>query len=69
MAEKEVAKVDSKERVALELMREIAHAENYPYGADPRTYYLSLYRQCYLAADGYGLDRILGEVPPPKHQQ
>jgi hypothetical protein len=48
-----VAKQDSKERVALELMYYIANQEAvYPKGQEARPYYLELYQQCWRVASG-----------------
>ena len=41
-------KLDGGARVAYDLMMEIAKAENNPHEPDPRTYYLTLYRQCFM---------------------
>lgn len=53
MTDEVVAKQDSKERVALELMYYIANQEAvYPKGQEARPYYLELYQQCWRVASG-----------------
>jgi len=51
---------DSKQAVAFELMKHIANWEE-GNGAQMKTrdYWLTLYRQCYKAANGSALERIL----------
>ncbi|HIJ77657.1 MAG TPA: hypothetical protein HPP81_13220 [Deltaproteobacteria bacterium] len=52
---------DSKERVAYELMNQIANFEMDGQGEARKTprYWLSLYRKCHKAVHGYTLDLIL----------
>ena len=53
---------DSAERVAFDLMSEIAFREN---ATKDRTYYLTLYRSCYKATNGWTLKQIF-ETEPTK---
>lgn len=48
---------DSKERIAFDLMVTLSHVEQV--SNKDRNYYFILYRQCYKAAAGYSLQRIL----------
>jgi len=52
---------DSKQRVALDLMFKIAHNDNDEGKPDPKTYYLTLYRQCLKAAAGNALTDVLDD--------
>lgn len=50
----------SKELIAFKLMEKIAnHETTKPDEESKRAYWLTLYRQCYKAADGYALSDIL----------
>lgn len=49
---------DTKERVAYDLMQVIAFADGEPQ-TKSREYYLTLYRQCWKAANGDPLELIL----------
>lgn len=52
---------DSKQRVALELAEKIDYFSNIPRDKKDRTYWLTLYRQCYKAVNGNKLESILSE--------
>lgn len=53
---------DAAERVAFDLMESIAYHEKLPQDA-PRQYYLELYRQCWLVANGAGVPTDVKEYP------
>ena len=52
---------DTKERVAYDLMNRIASETRDSSQMNDKKYWLSLYRQCYKAADGCALETILKE--------
>lgn len=65
MADKAELTIDSKERVAYDLMSRIATQENSSekdkfLKPDARTYYLTLYRQCLKASEmGFDMKEVL----------
>jgi hypothetical protein len=59
MANENVLISDSKQRVAYDLMMQISYNEKDK--TTNRAYWLTLYRQCYKAANGGSLESILKE--------
>ncbi len=55
--------IDSKERVAFDLMREIFsyESESERVQPDPRTYFLTLYQQCLKIVRGQSPSEVLSE--------
>lgn len=52
---------DSKERVALDLAEKIDYWSDIKREQKDKKYWLTLYRQCYKAVDGFALEQILKE--------
>jgi hypothetical protein len=52
---------DSKERVAFDLACKIDYFSSVKSEQKDKKYWLTLYRQCYKATKGYGLDKLLSE--------
>lgn len=62
MADQSVRVVsDTKSQVAFDLMKHISSYQPEEVKVKDRAYWLTLYRQCYKAANGYSLEDILQE--------
>ena len=62
MAEKRTAEADGRQRVAYDLMQEIARHEQVDSSA-PRRYWLELYAQCLRVVSGRSLPSGMSERP------
>lgn len=62
MTDKNVLISDSKQRVAYDLMLQISHSASEDKNKKDRSYWLTLYCQCYKATSGDGLSSVLNET-------